>query len=196
MFLIAYPNLTADAPASVILLAIGGPVLLIFSISFVGIGLLTGRQARRLMAGEGLMEHWQVSPADWDRFVAIDQRWRDGGGRNLYRPKPRPADAGAADVYCGDTGMVIDGQWVGLSSIARYATGHVAWLPTTPSCIEFAVVVRGENTDSLGTFRLPVPSDARDAAERVFAFWNAKIDAAEREEFRRYWRYNPDRAAA
>jgi hypothetical protein len=131
-----------------------------------------------------------VSPEEWKRFRHVDMAWAEGGGERLYRPSPTPPSCGI-DIYAGLTGVVIFGRWF---AINEWITSpiDVTWLPTSPECIEFALV-GGSEPARLQTLRLPVPPAARAEGRRLFEHWDAQIDRADREANRREWNYDPRR---
>lgn len=151
------------------------------------------RKAARLMAGEGLVSRWSVPTEEWERFRKFERSLGRGVGRPMYKPLPHPSGPDV-EVLVGDSGFVVDGEWLWLKSMGYAHPAHVAWLATDPVCMEFCHEV-GDESLSLVSFRVPVPAHALAEGRRIFELWDKRIGTDGNDDFCRRWRYDPARAA-
>ena len=56
------------------------------------------RAKEKLGRGEDVIARWRVAPEAWRAFVAMDQKWNEQGGANLYNELSLPAEVSAEGV--------------------------------------------------------------------------------------------------
>lgn len=129
-----------------------------------------------LLAGRGVIARWQLPPAEWQRFRALDSRRAAEDfslGNDLWIRKRTPPDP--VEVIVGVKSALVDGSYHPLNPRGLPELRGVSWLEGPPTCLEFALrYPRGRYGGTVPmTLRIPVSASARAAAMRVFAHFEA-----------------------
>jgi hypothetical protein len=163
--------------ASLAALALGF-TLAPFGLVFLIQALFAVRGKARLLAGHREIARWHVYPAEWDLFRALDAR-RSGGDpslvNDLWVRRRTPADG--VEVIVGETGLIVDGSYHSLRPRGLPELREVRWFDGPPTCLEFALLYPRSRYGGTvpTTLRVPVPSGARGAAQRVVDHFRPRV---------------------
>lgn len=149
-----------------------------FGLVFLIQALFAMRGQARLLAGHREIARWRVYPAEWDRFRALDTRRSSGYPglvNDLWVRKRTPADG--VEVIVGETGLLVDGSYHSLAPRGLPELREVRWFDGPPTCLEFALVYPRSRYGGTvpTTLRVPVPSGARGAAQRVVNHFRPRV---------------------
>lgn len=159
----------------------GGLFLFILSVIF-SLNFLWGyRIVENLRSGRTRFGGWTITPADYDRFRAIDSNFAKRGEINDYRPlKAMPAD-GIEVVFSRD-GVLIGDRYFGLASTGLNHFDKAAIIRSDPPMLEFGMVTTTATNFSVLRFfrihsvlRVPVAPDAAIQAEKVADHFRAVL---------------------
>ena len=140
--------------------------------------LFAARGQARLLAGHRVIARWQVYPAEWEQFRALDSR-RSAGDSSLVNDlrvrKAAPRDP--VEVIVGETGALVDGSYHSLRPRGLPELREVRWLEGPPACLEFALLYpRSRYGGTVPTaLRIPVPPGSRGAAHRVVDHFRPRL---------------------
>jgi hypothetical protein len=131
-----------------------------------------------LLAGHRVIAHWQVYPAEWERFRGLDARRSeepDSSVNDLWIRRSAPRDP--VEVIIGETSALVDGSYHVLRPGGLPELREVRWLEGPPSCLEFALLYpRSRYGPPVPTtLRIPVPAGSRGAAQRVLDHYRPKV---------------------
>jgi hypothetical protein len=159
------------------------PLLLGFAVApfafvFLIQALFAARGKARLLQGHRVLARWHVFPGEWEQFRALDQR-RSGADSSLVndlwvrRAKP----SGEVEVIVGETGLLVDGSYHGLSPRGLPELREVRWLEGPPTCLEFALLYPRSRYGGTvpTTLRIPVPPSSRGAAQRIVDHFRPRL---------------------
>jgi hypothetical protein len=168
----AYGRERFGETAAVIVGVVSLPVAVISSVVLL-MSLFAALGHARLARGKGVVAHWHVTAADWDRFRAFD------AARSAKHPalvselrirERTPAEG--VEVIVGRRQVIVDGSYHALSGLP-FMSG-VLWLPAPvdPECLEFALVYPAGRYGGARRLSLRVPVPASSRADGIRVYWH------------------------
>ncbi|HEX8571319.1 MAG TPA: hypothetical protein VF759_01060 [Allosphingosinicella sp.] len=150
------------------------PIALVLAIQ----ALFAARGKARLLAGRRVIARWRVHPAEWESFRALDMRRRGGDPglvNDLRIRKSTPPEG--VEVIVGETGLLVDGSYHGLSPRGLPELREARWLEGPPACLEFALLYPRSRYGGTvpTTLRVPVPAGARGSAQRILDHFRPRL---------------------
>lgn len=145
-------------------------------------------RTRRLMRPDQRIASWQVSPATWEAFRALEAgiEATEGNMPNLLRPGRKPV-AAPVPVIAAKGALLIGGRLYEVEPRGMLAVREVRWNVGAPECLNFVIlqtIVRGGNA-SMGitrtwvALRVPVAPAQREAAVAAFAHYRDAVARGE-----------------
>lgn len=131
-----------------------------------------------LLRGEGVIVHWRVDPAAWDRFATLN----DTFSVNEVKVR-RPAPAEGIEVVVGRHAILVDGYvhklvWPERSGFGSAGTGnwHVesaTLLPGDPACVNLRIkMTTNRGVPVYSNLVFPIARDAESEAQRAIPWTN------------------------
>lgn len=149
-----------------------------FAFVFLIQALFAARGKARLLSGHRVIARWQVFPAEWERFRALDSR-RSASDSSLVNDMcvRRAAPAEPVEVIVGETGVLVDGSYHRLRPRGLPELREVRWLDGPPACLEFGLLYPRSRYGGTvpTTLRIPVPAGSRGAAQQIVDHFRPRL---------------------